>query len=177
MRRVTAMTGTAIPVREIADQRVPVEVEDNAQLLLDFGDAAFGVVTTGFTLQQYRGPALEIYGTTGTLQMLGDDWHPEGYELWQNEVGAWQVYKETAPDWPWTAGLSHLVRGVRTGTRPLLTPAHAYHVLEVMVRAREASATGRTQTIESTFAPLDFGVPEAAAEAAHLVHDRTRHQD
>lgn len=174
VRRVTAMTGTAIPVREIEGQPVSVEVEDNAQLLLDFGEATFGVVTTGFTLQQYRGPALEIYGTTGTLQMLGDDWDPEGYELWQNDVGAWQVYKESAPDWPWTAGLSHLVTCVRNGTRPLLTPAHAYHVLEVMLQARAASATGRTQDIASTFEPLDFGEPAPAAEAAHRVHDRTR---
>ena len=38
------------------------------------------------TIQQYRGPGVELYGTTGTIQLLGDDWDPEGYEVWQNEA-------------------------------------------------------------------------------------------
>src|SRR5882672_4184738 len=134
-KRVTAMTGVAIPEREINGRSVRVEAEDNAQVLLDFGKGAFAVVTTGFTLQQYRSPALEVYGTEGTLQMLGDDWDPDGYELWQNSVGAWQVFKETCPDWSWTDGLRHLVECVHERTRPGVTPQHALHVLEVMVQA------------------------------------------
>ena len=97
VRNVMAMTGVAIPEREINGKKIRVEAEDNAQVLLDFGEGAFGVVTSGFTMQQYRTPALEVYGTTGTIQMLGDDWDPDGYELWKNEIGAWQLYKETHP--------------------------------------------------------------------------------
>jgi hypothetical protein len=41
--------------------------------LLDFGEAVFAVVSTGFTVQRYRGPGLELYGSKGTVQMLGDD--------------------------------------------------------------------------------------------------------
>ena len=55
-------------------------------MLLDFGDARFAVVTTGFTMQAYRSPCIELYGTEGVLQMLGDDWAPEGYELWRNDA-------------------------------------------------------------------------------------------
>lgn len=177
VRRVTAMAGTAVPVREINGRSLPVQVEDNAQVLLDFGDSAFGVVTTGFTMQQYRGPALEIYGSTGTLQMMGDDWDPDGYELWRNNVGAWQLYKETAPDWPWTDGLRHLVECLHAGTVPWTTPEHAYHVLEVMLRAQESSRTGQALVIESSFARPDFGEEAPAAESAHQVHDRTRQHD
>ncbi|HAM73597.1 MAG TPA: gfo/Idh/MocA family oxidoreductase [Verrucomicrobiales bacterium] len=171
--RVMAMAGVAIPEREINGRKVQVEAEDNAQVLLDFGQGAFGVVTTGFTLQQYRSPALEVYGTTGTIQMLGDDWDPEGYELWQNEVGAWQLYKETAPDWSWTDGLRHLVDSLREGTRPLITPEHALHVLEIMIKARESSRQGRALSIDSRFETPSFPGP-APAEAAHRMHDRSR---
>ena len=65
-----------------------VQAEDNAHVLIDFGDARFAVVTTGFTMQRYRSPCIELYGTHGVLQMLGDDWAPEGYELWRNDRGA-----------------------------------------------------------------------------------------
>lgn len=172
-KRVMAMTGVAIPEREINGRTIRVEAEDNAQVVLDFGEGALGVVTSGFTMQQYRSPALEVFGTTGTIQMLGDDWDPDGYELWQNSVGAWQLFKETDPDWSWTDGLRHLVECIRNRERPLVTPEHAYHVLEIMIKAQQSGREGRAMALESLFAPPVFAEP-AAQEPAHLVHDRTR---
>ena len=171
------MTGVAIPEREVNGRKVRVEAEDNAQVLLDFGAGAFGVVTTGFTIQQYRTPALEVYGSTGTIQMLGDDWDPDGHELWQNSAGAWQVYKETDPDWPWTDGLRHLVECIRGGERPIVTPEQAYHTLEVLLKAQRSGLEGRALDIESTFAPSVLEAAKPNAEAAHLVHDRTRERE
>ena len=153
--------------------------EDNMQILLDFGDATFGVVTTGFTMQAYRTPAIELYGGKGTIQMMGDDWDPEGYELWQNDVGAWQVYGETDPNWPWFDGLRHVVDCIRTNTRPLITPEHGYHVLEIMIKALESARSGQALKIESTFVPGHYDQSTAATQvagegvAAHLIHDPT----
>jgi len=172
-QRVAAMAGVAIAERTVRGRALRVEAEDNAQVLLDFGQACFAVVTTGFTLQQYRSPALELYGTAGTIQMLGDDWDPEGYELWQNSAGSWQVFKETAPDWPWTDGLRHLVECIHSGAPPLPTAEHALHVLEIMVQAQEAARTGCTLPLRTTFAAPRFE-PVASGEDAHLMHDRTR---
>lgn len=173
VKRVMAMTGVAIPERELDGRRLRVEADDNAQVLLDFGDACFGAVTSGFTMQQYRSPALELYGTTGTLQMLGDDWDPDGYELWGNDAGAWQLYKETDPNWAWTDGLRHWVECICGATRMLVTPEHAFHVLEIMIKAQQSSRENRAVLIESTFDRPSFEAADAA-EAAHLIHDRTR---
>ena len=175
VRRVTAMAGVAIPERVVDGERVRGEAEDNAHVLLDFGNSVFAVVTTGFTIQQYRCPAIEIYGSTGTLQMMGDDWDPSGYELWQNEAGAWQIFGETAPDWPWTDGLRHLVACIRHNVRPLITPEHGFHVLEIMLKAQEAARDGQARAVESTFTPPSFAEGPSTV-AAHLVHDRTRQQ-
>jgi predicted dehydrogenase len=173
VRRVTAMTGVAVPERTVAGKPVRVEADDNAQVLLDFGGACFAVLTASFSLQQYRGPGLELFGTEGTIYLLGDDWDPDGYELWQNSAGCWQCFKETRPDWPWTDGLRHLVECIQGGAQPQVTPEHAFHVLEVMLRAQEAGRDGRTRQVESAFPPLRFeGSTEAVA--AHRVHDRRR---
>ena len=172
-KRVMAMTGVAIPEREINGRTVRVEAEDNAQVLLDFGDSTFAVVTSGFTMQQYRNPGLEVYGTTGTIQMLGDDWDPDGYELFQNGAGCWRVFKETTPDWSWTDGLNHLVDCINNKTKPLVTPEHALHVLEIMLKAQQAGREGRALPMESTFTPPVFADP-GAQEAAHRMHDRSR---
>src|SRR5262249_30526707 len=152
---------------------VNVEAEDTAQVLLDFGDSLFAVVTCGFTIQQYRSPALEVYGTTGVIQMLGDDWDPEGYELWQNSAGAWQVFKETSPDWPWTDGLCHMVECLAHDTKPVVTPEHALHVLEIMLVAQQSAREGRALSLESTFTMTGSSTLKPM-EAAHLQHDRTR---
>jgi predicted dehydrogenase len=171
-KRVVAMTGVSQPDRLVEGRKMNIEAEDNAQVLMDFGNSVFAVVTTGFSIQQYRCPAIEVYGTTGTIQMMGDDWDPEGYELWQNDVGAWQVYGETDPAWPWVDGLRHMVECIQNGTKPLNTPEQAFHVLEIMVKAQESGRDGQAKEIKSTFAPLPYGDDEATGEAAHLVHDR-----
>jgi predicted dehydrogenase len=176
VRRVTAMTGAAIPQRSVVGQPTRVEADDNSQVLLDFGDSCFAAITTGFTIQQYRGPGLELFGTEGTLYLLGDDWDPDGYELWQNSAGCWQTFKETCPDWPWTDGLRHLVECIRDRAQPVIAPEHAYHVLEVMLLAQAAGRDGRTRAVQSTFTPLAFEEPGQSI-AAHRVHDRTRVSD
>jgi predicted dehydrogenase len=173
-RRVTAMTGVAIPLREVKGESVNVEAEDNAQILLDFGESRFAVVTSGYTMQKYRSPAIELYGTQGTLQMLGDDWAPEGYELWQNEIGAWQYFYETDPHWSWTDGLRHIVECIQTRTAPLVTPDHALHVLEVMLAAQASGRDGSAVEVRTRFEPLKLAKTPAAAEAAHRVHDSRR---
>lgn len=155
-RRVSAMAGVAIPQRVVDGELIQVEAEDNAHVMLDFGDSVFGVVSTGFTMQQYRSPCIEVYGSSGTIQMLGDDWDPEGYELWQSEAGGWQIYPETDPDWSWASGLEHLVECIQQGTRPLVRPEHACHVLEIMLAAQESARDGQTHSLKTSFESLQF---------------------
>ena len=172
-KRVTAMTGVAIPEREVDGQRVQVEAEDNAHVLLDFGNSVFATVTTGFTMRRYRGPAIEVYGAEGTIQMMGDDWGPDGYELWQADSRAWQIYPETDRFWPWTDGLGHLVTCIETGVAPIVTPEHAYHVLDIMIQAQASGRDGRVRHLESTFPPLPLAdAPDS--EPTHPEHDRSR---
>lgn len=171
-KRVTAMTATVRPERVVDDQPIEVDIPDSAHVLIEFAGGVIAVVSTGFTYQAYRAPAIEIYGSEGTIQMLGDDWDPNGYELWKNNVGAWQIHAEENPDWPWTDGLRHLVESIQSGTPPIITPEHGYHVLEIMIKAQEAGADGQARTIESTFTPPTF-YEKGEQEARHLVHDRT----
>lgn len=170
-KRVMAMSGIAIPERVVDGEMITVETEDNFQIMLDFGDACFATITTGFTIQKYRSPAIELYGDQGTIQMMGDDWAPAGYELWQNELGSWQVFNETAPTWHWADGLRHLVECIQQRTRPIISPEHAYHVLEIMIRVQESSRDGQAKHVESTFTRPTFG-EFADTKSAHLVHDR-----
>jgi predicted dehydrogenase len=167
-RRVMAMTGTAIPERIVDNRKVTVRTEDNFQLLIDFGDQCFATVTTGFTLQRYRAPGIEIYGTKGTIQMMGEDWDPQGYELWENDVGHWAVHDDRA-HWPWTDGVRDFIAAIHEGRGPINSPEHAYHVLEIMIRCAESGRTGQALPIQSTFTPPRFDTDKTRL-APHLDH-------
>ena len=180
VKRVSALAGTAIPQREVDGEVIDVANFDNYQLLLDFGDARFAVVTTGFTMHEYRSPAIELYGDGGTAQMLGDDWAPQGYEIVRADSAGWTTYAEVDPTWPWTAGLRHLVDCVIDGDELLIRPEHAYHCLEVMLKAQLAASSGATQTVLSTVDPLPYD-PEAiyVQRGGKVGHDNRirRHRD
>ena len=173
VRRVTAMSGVAIPEREVNGARIAVESHDNAHLLLDFGAARYAVVSTGFTIQRYRNSGLELYGTQGTIQMMGEDWAPRGYELWQNSAGCWQIF-EDGSNWPWSDGIRHMIECIQEGTPPVITPEHAYHVLEIMVKCMESGDSGQSLPIESTFTPPRFEQADTLGAGAHLAHDPGR---
>jgi len=174
-RRVTAMVGVAIPEREVNGRVLGVEADDNAQVLLDFGEGRFASVTTGFTMQRYRSPAIELYGSEGTIQLLGDDWAPEGWELWRNADGAWSFFPESDPHWQWTDGLRHLVDCVESGRPTVTRPEHAFHALEIMLAAQAAGRDGVAREIESGFPDPVYSDDWLAAEHDRYAHDRRSH--
>ena len=171
VQRVTAMVGTAVPKREVEGELVEVNSDDNAHVVLDFGDARFASIATGFTMQKYRSPAVELYGAGGVLQLLGDDWAPDGFEQWSNTRGFWEVVPETDQQWPWTDGLRHLVECVENGTPTVTRPEHAFHALEVMLAAKRSAAEGRVIKVDSTFPDLDYGTVTSTGGDLRGQHD------
>jgi predicted dehydrogenase len=169
--RVTGMVGTAIPERVVEGEPMAVAADDNAHVLIDFGNACYAVVTTGFTIQKYRTPAIELYGLEGTMQMMGDDWAPDGYEVWENATSAWTVHPETKPSWRWTAGLAHLVEAIETDREPLIRPEHGYHALEIMLAAQESGRTGTAVDITSAFPAVSYEAWPDVARDQRARHD------
>jgi hypothetical protein len=112
-----------------------------------------------------------LYGAKGVLQMLGDDWAPDGFEHWSNDRGWWELVPESDPQWPWTDGLRHLVECVENGTPTVTRPEHAFHALEVMLAAKRSAAEGRVIEVTSTFPDPDYAPGTAAAGAG----DRAKH--
>jgi predicted dehydrogenase len=174
-RRVTAMVGVVVPERVVNGTAVRVEADDNAHVLLDFGESRFAAVTTGFTMQAYRSPPIEVYGSDGTIQMLGEDWAPEGWELWRNEDACWRSFPESDPHWQWTEGLRHLVDCVESGRPTVTRPEHAYHALEIMLAAQGAGRDGVAREIESDFPDPVYDPAWAEAETDRYAHDRRSH--
>jgi predicted dehydrogenase len=52
----------------VEGELMEVQTDDNVHLCIEFAHNCYAVVTTGFTIQRYRTPAIEIYGSKGTIQ-------------------------------------------------------------------------------------------------------------
>lgn len=150
-KRVMAMSGVDIPERVVDGAMTEVRVHNNAQILLDFGAGVYAAITTGFTIQEYRCPGIKLYGTAGTIQTIGEDWAPRGYELWQNSDGCWQVYDDRGI-WPWTDGLRDLIEAIHEDRPPMSNVEHAYHGLEIMIDAMAALSPRAARTATTTWA-------------------------
>ena len=113
-------------------------------------DARFAVVTTGFTMQRYRSPAIEVYGSEAPSSSSATTGRRRVGAV-RNEDGAWRIFPESDPHWQWTEGLRHLVECVEAGRPTVTRPEHAYRALEVMLAAQAAGHDGVARSIESGF--------------------------
>ena len=80
-------------------------------------------------------------------------------------------------DWPWTDGLRHMVECIRKNTRPLVTPEHGYHVLEIMLPARRSwgeppPGTGETYHFHRTDAPGEWTVRFQVVESGFYTDNK-----
>ena len=171
VKKIYAKSSISKPFRRINQKKIKVKTDDNFQILLEFKNKCLAVITTGFTMQQYNSPAIELYGEKGTIQMLGDDWEPKGYEKWKNSRSSWELFKTPYSNWPWTSGFTHLVDCILKRKKPLINLDHAYHVNEIMIKIYESSKMQKQIDVISEFKRLKFS-KIIKTKKSHLDHDR-----
>jgi predicted dehydrogenase len=173
--RVAAMSGLTAPVRRARGGpfdgiEIQVTEDDNALLLLDFGDAVYAFVDATFNVLASRSADLELFGSAGTL-IVNRPGVPCGpgrlaLELFQADaapgLSGWitPAPLDAAPP-PDRAALlaravlvDHLVDCLELGTRPVVGADRARHVLEIMLAAQTAAREGRTVPLHTTFAAV-----------------------
>ena len=162
VQRVTALVGKALDSFVVGDgpfegKRVAVEADDNWQMLLDFGGGLLASLAANSCVLGSRAPQVEIHGLRGTLALDPIDVGAP-LELLREGQG-WQTIQPPAtgraagPDHH--LGIEHLVECIETSRQPLLSAAHALHVIDVLEKAARSSAEGRTLTIEHFFQRTD----------------------
>jgi predicted dehydrogenase len=166
---------TAVATREVAGARLEEPGHDVQHVILRHRGGALSSLVTGQAIQRYRRPALEVYGTEGTANLLGDDWDSSGYELWRNSSAFWESHDSLDPTWLWCDGLRELAACVREERAPLASGSHDLHLLDIVAAARVASRERRAVAVQSGFDALDLRV--AAPGELHHRHDRTRPPD
>jgi predicted dehydrogenase len=176
---VAAMSGLTRPVRHARGGpfdglEIAVTEDDNALLLLDFGEARFAVVDATFNVVATKAPLAELYGTEGTLLVGRPGGQPDTgrpaagqlpLELFRLDaapgLAGWIApqAQEAVPEPDRAVTLSravlvdHLADILDHGVSPVTGADRARHVLEIMLAAKTAAAQGRTVELTTTFTP------------------------
>ena len=159
-RSVAAMTSVVTPTRNIVDKgEIKVVAEDNAMVLMDHGNGTISNVQCGFNFFNPHGHegALEsrhtisIYGSQGSMGLVGYDWEPLGVDLATEAKPQFERHETDAQGYVWQQGASLVAECLATGKEQLFTPEHALHVVEIMTAARQSQQTGRRVDLKSTF--------------------------
>ncbi len=164
-KRVTAMSGVRIPMREFRGQMVPCDADDNTLVLIDFGNNVFAMAygtPAGAVSEDDSG---SFFGTKGQIVGLNlngtpidyagssiADSHPEG--RWSGNQWILPYVTGTHRDIAEQhvfVDIMQLIDWVNGGTPPIASAQHARHVIEIIEAGFAAATTGQTQTLTTSF--------------------------
>jgi predicted dehydrogenase len=175
---VISAEATAVVPRVVGETVVNHPDSDVSHVILRHESGALSSIVSSNAIQRYRRPGLELYGTEGTANLLGDDWDPRGLEIWRNATGRWEEYEPIEATWHWADGLHELVMALIEGRAPLANLSHDLHLLEIIEAAKLASRKRAAVTVVSRFQPLGLRLENfKSMHARHQVHDHTRPED
>jgi len=174
VREVFAADSVAVSPRVVGQTRIEAPDPDSVHLIVRHSSGALSSVMASQAVQSYRRPAIELYGTDGTANLLGDDWAPRGVEIWQNATGHWKLTEPIDETWGWTDGLRELVAAVTEGRQPLQRVEQDLHLLDVIAAAERSARESRPIAVSSEYLDLDLTADEGSL--VHI-HDRTRPPD
>jgi predicted dehydrogenase len=176
VEEVTAICATAMPERRVGEGAYPARDPDTWQLVLRHDGGALASILASHATLAYRRPAIELYGSAGTANLLGDDWDPHGLEVRRDETLVWELHEPEDATWLWTDGLREAVASLQAGRPPLANPELDAHLLEVIAAAGISAAERRPVAVASRFEPWSE-LRLSDERGAHHVHDRTRPAD
>jgi predicted dehydrogenase len=157
--RVTASSGRALKERSWEGRPLELREDDSWVLALDFGSGVLGSVHANFVSRAFNTPQVEIYGSTGVIQLGGWTNPDVPAEAYLDPARAGGESGWTRPALPAPANdyqptvrdLLHTVDALRTGEPPALSGLQAAHVIEVIEAARRSAAEGAPAEVHSTF--------------------------
>jgi predicted dehydrogenase len=157
--RVTATSGRALKQRSWEGRPLDLKEDDSWVLALEFGDGVLGSVHANFVSRKFNTPQVEIFGSTGVIQLGGWTNPDVPIEMYLPDEPAGSNSGWTRPELPprdadrkpTVRDLLHTVDVLRDGQQPLLSGRQATHVIDVIEAARRSARDGVPVEVNSTF--------------------------
>ncbi len=160
VKRVTGITRTTFPTRTITSQPkngkvVPVEIPTHIVSLLEFHNGAIGQLTTSFDVKHgANAPAIEIFGTTGSLSVPDPNGTGGPVKLKAHRYADWVEIRHTHPykDGSRGVGVADMAIAIQKGRPHRANDEIAMHALDIMQAIHESSDSGKHVLLTSSCA-------------------------
>ena len=161
VKRVTGMSGIGLKERSFKDEQIPVDMDDNTHLVLDFGDNVYCLV---YGSNSASSPARSfassfISGSEGAILL-----DHTGLQVWGRQIPDGHRIENPPNDMPFVQGphlelperhvysdIMHLVDCALYDKEPVVSAEHARHVIEIIELGYKAAETGQTQKLSTSF--------------------------
>lgn len=157
IRRVTGATKLTYPEREITSRpntgaKIRVQIPTHVAGIIEFASGVLGTITTSFEVWASDIPAIEIYGTTGTLSIPNPSFFNGPIRLKRARAQEWQTVTLMSHHHVDGRGLGivDMAHALRNRHPHRASGELAYHILDVMHAFHEAALEGRHIEITST---------------------------
>jgi len=154
VKYMQCLIDTKIPEVEVlggiaCGKKIKVEVNDCALQLLEFEEGPYASVNSSWCAKGTRMPDIEIYGSEGTISISGFYTKLEVYLEHDNGLAAWNDPYEDLSGWRMGIGIEHLAECILENKEPVISGKLAKHVTEMLLKASQASSSGKKVLIES----------------------------
>ncbi len=174
IKRVTGSTKTTFPQRTITSQPhygevIDVDVTTHLASVVDFVSGAVGTLIMSFDVWSHTLPRIEIYGSEGSLSVPDPNHFRGPVKVRRAGADAWsEIPLSYSSEVGRGIGVADMAYAIQSQRLNRVSGALAYHVLDVMLAADEASASGQHINIASTVdrpAPLPMGLMQGQLDA------------
>lgn len=166
VRRVQAMGAISRPERRVrggplSGRTIPVTAPDHVLMNMEFASGGLGQLLASFGTAATLAPWLELHFTGATISFPGDQYDKDSAaSLYVDDEGpsakeGWEhgIHPPPPPEARPVVetGVAHFVACLRGEEQPVLTAAHARHVLDLILKAYDSIRDGRSHDTETTF--------------------------
>jgi predicted dehydrogenase len=150
IRRVTGSAQISFLERTVTSppkfgSKIQVEVPTNIASVVDFANGAVGTLLMTFDVWRAGLPRMEVYGSEGSLRIPDPNNFGGSVEIWRPDVREWRtmpLINDLTTNLR-GLGVADMARAIREGRPHRANGELAYHVLEIMHAAHDASREER----------------------------------
>jgi predicted dehydrogenase len=150
VKRVTGSARISFAERTITSQpkygkHISVETPTHLASVLDFENGTIATLVTSFDVWSANVPAIEIYGSLGTLSVPDPNNFGGPVRLWRSSMPAWEDVP-LLPGWAENSrsiGLADMAHAMLSGRPQRASGDLAFHVLDIMHAIHNASDQGK----------------------------------
>jgi predicted dehydrogenase len=153
-KNIQCLSGLQNPEVKVTDgiargKKIKVKIDDCTLMLLEFNNGTYASISSSYCVKGTKMPDIEIYGSEGTISISDYYTKLEVYLERNGGLAAWNIPYEDLSGYYLGKGVEYLAECILDDKEPIINATFAKHVTEIILKAPQASSSGKKILINS----------------------------